>query len=168
MAKELMDIKKMKEDAVAVLAKAKKTEKGNIIHTSTQTERLKVDLTQNELLQAGEDLAEALRALSSLEEDKKSYVASIAAKIKEQEGIAATAQGLVQNKYDFRPTDCVEVKDNTTGKKFRVRMDTEEVISEGKMTADERQSKFTWGEDEEEKKLHTAPMTNNNPRLGDE
>lgn len=145
---EIKDIKDMKEKAEQILIAARKIKRNDLVLATVQTERLKVILTQDELLKAGEELSEALREISNLEEEKKAFVANIAAKVKEYEGKGEVASQLIQNKYDQRKTDCVEIMDNTIGLAFTVRMDIGEIVKERKMTSDERQSKINWPDED--------------------
>jgi len=156
---ELKEIKEMKDKAANILVAAKKIKKTDLILATVQTDNLKVNLTQDDLLKAGEDLAKAMREANKLEEEKKQFVASIAAKIKEQEGKGEAARQLIQNKYDYKKTDCINIMDNTVGLFFTVRMDTEEIITERKMTSDERQSKINWPDEEKQSladEVHTV------------
>ena len=149
--KEPKELQELREKAVKLLTKAGSLKRTDVLRVKIQTQHLKVQLTNDELLQAGENLTQVLDEIDGLEDEKKSFVANIVAKVKELEGRADQLRSLVQSKYERRKVDCVEVMNNTNGKVVAVRMDTKDIINERAMTADERQSKIIWPDDDDGK-----------------
>ena len=119
------------------MSKAKKRPKTK---TTTETRILKCLLTQEEILQAGDDLATALDNLKQLLAEKESVVKTFKAKEAELEANITAKQVLVRNKYDYRPTECTNVLDYETGECHVKRNDTDEEIVCRKLSEDEKQT----------------------------
>ena len=117
---------------------AKKTKKTNI-KVLKNTRTLKVQLTDDEILEFGDQLAQAIDRGTALEEEKKAVADSYKAKITESLASVQRLTNLVRNKYDYKGVDCEEVLDNNTGFSRTTRLDTGEIIEERKLTHDERQ-----------------------------
>lgn len=108
--------------------------------TTTEVRILKCLLTQEEILQAGDDLATALDNLKQLQAEKESVVKTFKAKEAELEANITVKQVLVRNKYDHRPVDCTNVLDYETAECYVKRNDTSEEIIRRKLTEDEKQT----------------------------
>lgn len=123
---------------------AKKQEK---IKTITETRSLKCDLTEEELLQAGEDLAKAIDEARTLEEQRKSVNEDFKAKIAAEEAEITIKQRLVRNKNEFRNVQCELTLNYTTQKAVSIRTDTKEVVQERYMSYEEKQMKIDFDKD---------------------
>ncbi|HUV71687.1 MAG TPA: hypothetical protein VMW25_01625 [Clostridia bacterium] len=121
-----------------------KTEKNKTIK---ETRHLKCDLTKEELLQAGEDLAKAIDGVTTLEEQLASVQKDFKAKIAALEAEITIKQRLVRNKNEFRFVECQLTLNYTTLQAVSVRTDTEEIIEERKMTQEEKQMKIEFDKD---------------------
>ena len=106
------------------------------------TNNLKVKLTTEELLAAGQELAKTLDTMAEIEDDKKSQARLFAARTAEYEAKAIQLQGKDRNKYEYRNIECIEVMDNKAGTVTTTRTDTGIVIDSRKMTVGERQMKM--------------------------
>ena len=124
----------------------KKEEK---ISTSKEFHNLKVSLTEDELLQAGEDLANAIDEVNKLEDEKKALVEDFKARIAVHEATIAVKQRLVRNKNEYRNVECELTLNYTAQKAKLVRLDTKEVVSEREMTMEEKQMQMFDNEKEE-------------------
>lgn len=108
--------------------------------TTKETRILKCLLTQDEVLQAGDDLATALDNLKQLLAEKESVVKTFKAKEAELEANITAKQVLVRNKYDYRSVDCTNVLDYETAECYVIRTDTNEEIVRRAMSEDEKQT----------------------------
>lgn len=126
---------------------AKKNEKTKVYK---ETRSLKCELTEKELLQAGEDLAKAIDETQMLEEQKKSAVDDFKARVAAKEAEITIKQRLVRNKNEFRPTECEVTLNYTTLKAKVIRADTKEVVQERDLSYEEKQMKIDFDKPEEE------------------
>lgn len=117
--------------------------------TTKETRILKCQLTQEEVLQAGDDLATALDNLKQLLAEKESVVKSFKAKEAEIEANITAKQVLVRNKYDYRPIECNNVLDYETTECYVIRIDTNEEIIRRTMSEDEKQTTLPFDGSEE-------------------
>lgn len=108
--------------------------------TTKETRILKCFLTQEEILQAGDDLATALDNLKQVQAEKDSVSKTFKAKEAELEANITAKQVLVRNKYDYRPVDCNNILDYETTECFIIRTDTNEEIVRRAMSEDEKQT----------------------------
>ncbi len=120
----------------------KKDETTNQHRTKTTKEKrsLRCQLTQPELLAAGEKLADLLDNLHCTVSERENVTKQYKAKEAELEAQIETQQLLVRNKSEIRTIDCVNVLDYTAVKCIVTRLDTGEVIVDRKLTEDEKQS----------------------------
>lgn len=125
--------------AAEVLTLAGKVNGEDRVRYLVSTEQLRVSLTQDELLDTADELAQALIDIEKANNELESIKSSYKSKLKELEGRMEQLRGRIRDKFDIRKVDCVEMLNNTTGQATKVRMDTEEVCEERKMTANERQ-----------------------------
>lgn len=142
-----MDIDTMKKYAVEALIRKDLVGEGDILRSFVHTKHLKVPLTQEEIISAADELAQALADIISLEEELDSIKSDFKSKLKMLEAIINEQRAKVRDKYELRKVDCVEVMSNTNGKAFELRMDTSTIIRERSLTADERQGRL-WDESE--------------------
>ncbi len=108
--------------------------------TTKEKRSLRCQLTQEELLAAGEKLAELLDNLRRAESERESVVKQYKAKEAELAAQIESQQLLVRNKSEIRTVDCVNVLDYTDVKCIVTRLDTDEIIVDRKLTEDEKQS----------------------------
>jgi hypothetical protein len=104
------------------------------------SEYLKYAFSESERTENAKNLARRTQALDEIERKKKQLTADLKA---EQETAAAEVQKLarwVNDEYDFRMIEC-ELKLNSpkAGMKEIIRLDTGEIVTEKKMSADEMQ-----------------------------
>lgn len=127
------------------------TKKSESHRTKTTKEKrsLRCQLTQEELLAAGEKLAELLDNLRRAESERESVVKQYKAKEAELAAQIESQQLLVRNKSEIRMVDCENVLDYTAVKCIVTRMDTGEIILDRKLTEDEKQSTLPFDEDGE-------------------
>ncbi len=139
-------------NVINFLVKQKKIDTGDTMRLSTHTESLKVQLDDQQVLEAADQLTRALDLIVAIEEEKKETVANFTAKTKAAEGEALGLTNRGRNKWDYAKIDCVQAMDNTKGCVIEVRLDTMAVTSERAMNAEERQSKFYWPDEDKENK----------------
>jgi len=106
------------------------------------SKNLKVELTYDELLAAGEELAKSLDIINDLDTELESIKKNFKSKITEETARVEQNQGKVRNKWDYREVDCEETTDKKTKTVKTVRLDTAEVIDSRKMTYNELQGKL--------------------------
>ena len=111
-----------------------------IIATSTEDRQLRVPLTEKELLEAGQKLADALQTLVTLDNELQSFKEQIKGKVAEAEGKSSRFGSLVRQKYEYRPVTCEIARDYTAKMLTVVRTDTGEIVEERPMTRDELQT----------------------------
>ena len=134
------------------MAKTEKVSKNNMQKVFKITKSLKCQLTSDELLAAGLSLAEALEREEALENEKKAVTDQFKAQITEVTAQVTVKRNLVQNKYEYRPTDCEEIHDFTKSVVNIYRLDTGELINQRAMTQDEKQGKLDFDKAEADKK----------------
>lgn len=137
-------------NVIDMLVKNLKIGVDDTMRLSTHTESLKVQLDDQQVLEAADQLTRALDLIVAIEEEKKETVANFTAKTKAAEGEALVLTNRVRNKWDYAKIDCVQAMDNTKGLVIEVRLDTMAVTSERAMNAEERQSKFYWPDEDNE------------------
>lgn len=125
-----------------------KTETQQKIKTTKETRHLKCELTQEEILAAGDALATAIDNAHKLQDEKKAVVDSFKAKEAAIEAEITTQQLLVRNKHDYRMVDCDNVLDYETLEYYVIRLDTGKEVTRRKMTEEEKQTTLPFdGED---------------------
>jgi predicted kinase len=115
--------------------------------TTKETQFLKVTLTQDELLEAADELATALDNLNKLTDEKEAVGKGFKAREAALEAEITKQQLLVRNKYEHRNVDCENVLDYDTLETYTTRLDTGEEIMRRKMTEDEKQTDLPFDED---------------------
>jgi hypothetical protein len=107
------------------------------------TESLKVTLTAAEIRQLGTDLAEAVRHQVELENAKAASASTFAAQIKTNANLLRDLATRYADGYEIREVACyVLYATPKAGMKRIIRSDTDEVVREEPMTADELQTAF--------------------------
>jgi hypothetical protein len=102
----------------------------------------RVELTEEEVRDAADRMADLFDQVGRIEEEQKSIANNYKAKIKEVEAQLSQAQLLVRNKYDQRLVDCIRSWNIKTCRVVTARLDTGAIVEERAMTADERQEKL--------------------------
>jgi hypothetical protein len=120
--------------------------------TTREKRSLRCYLTQEELLAAGERLAELLDNLRGAESERESVVKQYKAKEAELAALIESQQLLVRNKSEIRMVDCVNVLDYTDVACIVTRTDTGEIVVNRKLTEDEKQSKLEFDSEKAEDK----------------
>ena len=118
------------------MAKQKENDK---VKTTHERHLLKCELSQDELLQCGDELAGALDNLRQAQEEKESVVKDFKAKEAMCEAEITTKQLLVRNKYEYRQTDCKLILDYTKQSATLIRLDTEGIVNERQLSEEEKQ-----------------------------
>lgn len=118
------------------MVKAKETK----TKTTTESRMLKVNLTEKELLEAGQQLVAKLDDFKTVQADRDSVNKGYKAKEAEIEARITSLQIMVRNKYEVRSVECDNVQDFKALECFVIRKDTGEEILRRKLTSDEKQS----------------------------
>jgi predicted kinase len=129
------------------MAKKKDEEKTKTTH---ETHTLKCQLTQEELLQHGDELAAALDRLRQVQEESTSVKQEFKARETALEAEIAREQILVRNKYQHRLVDCNLIINYTTQQATLIRLDTEETIKERPLSEEEKQMDLGFDGDKEQ------------------
>jgi hypothetical protein len=109
-------------------------------------ETCKVQLSAQELRQMGDDLAQTIRQLVELENEKAASASAFAGSIKSTQTKAKVLAVTIGNGYELRPVECTVVYMMPRhGMKQIIRMDTSEIVREEPMNADELQADFGFG-----------------------
>jgi len=116
----------------------KKQENGKEVKKSVR--HLRCQLTDQELLQSGKELADRSAELKALETSKAQVTADFGARMKMKEAEIEILTNRMQTGYEHRPIHCEERLDNPKpGQKMVIRTDTGDTIGIENMTADEMQ-----------------------------
>jgi hypothetical protein len=102
----------------------------------------RVELTEEEVRDAADRMADLFDQLKRIEEEAKSIANGYKAKTKELDAQFAQAQLLVRNKYEQRLVECVRTWNYKTCRVVTVRTDTGAIVEDRAMSADERQEKL--------------------------
>lgn len=100
---------------------------------------LKCQLTDQEILQCGQAVADALEAAAELERELDEFKTMHKAKVAQQEAIVGLNTGKIRSRYEYRPVECEVVKDYGAGVVWTERVDTREIIERRPLTDEERQ-----------------------------
>jgi len=98
---------------------------------------VKCQLTTEEILEAGQKLADAQNEIERLKNELDSFKSQMKAKTSEAEAVANRCGSLVREKYEHRKIKCTEVRDYDEEIVYAYRNDTGETVESRKMTADE-------------------------------
>lgn len=109
-----------------------------------ETRFLKCQLTQDEILQAADELAGALDNLRKAADERESVTKTMKAAEAQFSALIATKQLLVRNKYDVRAVACTNMQDFVTMECIVTRDDTREEIVRRPLTAEEKQMSLSF------------------------
>jgi len=109
------------------------------IEESNETRLLRVKLTDGELLEKGQELAEAYKDLRTHNDELDSIKKEYKGKISAAETQIESLSGILRERYESRKVDCVIVKDFQEGTIVVTRLDTDTVIENRKMTNEQRE-----------------------------
>jgi len=118
-------------------------------------EYLKCHLTEKEKTELSAKIAKAISDRSSAEAKLKEVNASIKAQIAQLDAEISEKALQINNGYEYRNVECQMDKDYRLGTVTITRLDTDEVIRERPMTAEERQMELPG--DKKEKPARTKP-----------
>ncbi len=108
-------------------------------------ETLKCDLTDEELLETGRQLARAQSNLTHAEANKKQIDARLKGEIDGYRLQAAELSERVNTGYELRAVECKEVPDRLNLNVQIIRMDTGELVRQRAMTEREREQLLPFG-----------------------
>ena len=113
--------------------------KGNSVGKRIEL-KLRCDLGRAELLQRGQELAEAQREAARVEDEKRDVMKNFKERLEEIYGRMRETGEAIREKSEFRLVAC-EVQFNTpsVGSKRTIRLDTGELLRDESMTPDEQQ-----------------------------
>ena len=112
------------------------------------TRSLKCILTEQELKQVAEQMAQTYTDLQSEEDGLKSVTAQFKARIAGMEANISLYANKIQNKFEFRMIDCHQEEKGSDV--IMIRDDTKEVIETRPMTKEELQENFDFVEKEKQ------------------
>jgi hypothetical protein len=118
---------------------ARKKTKSDAISTKKDTRYLKYTLTEQEVSDSAQDLAQHLGDMESLENELKAIKADMKAKIEKCTAEIKIAQRLVRDKYEMRLLPVTVESNYTQCTVVIIRDDTGEVVRDRKMTGEEKQ-----------------------------
>lgn len=96
-------------------------------------------LTEEELKQAGKELADAFKRKNAIEADLETFKTQKKAEVTQCEGDIAKNAALVNAGKEMRMVECETTLDFNSGKRTVVRVDNGLVVAERKLTAEEKQ-----------------------------
>lgn len=117
------------------------------IKTTRETRMLRVLLTQDELLAAGQKITDQMRLIESLEAEMDRIKKQYQGKIAEAQATMQNARSLVEDKYEIRKVLCDNVLDYTDVVCRVTRLDTGQIIENRKLTEDEKQTSLPFDEE---------------------
>jgi uncharacterized protein with von Willebrand factor type A (vWA) domain len=109
-----------------------KNEKDKVARKITQ-QILKCNLTDEELLRYGSQLADAQQTIVELEEQLKEFKEEMKAKSSQAESIVTRLSNAIRQRYEYRPVECTITKNYTTKQVLVTRNDTDEQVDFRKM-----------------------------------
>lgn len=122
------------------------------VETRKLSQHLKVNLTEAELLEAGEKISSAMTEKERQEANLDRIKQQFKGEISVCDGIISSNKTLICNKFEYRDVECEEFRDYESGVVTVIRLDTGEVVTERKMRDDELQKSIQFcdeGEGEE-------------------
>ena len=108
---------------------------------------LRVPLTPDELLAAGQKMADQMRLIEATEAEADRIKKQYQGKIAEAQATLEVARALVQDKYEIRRVPCTCVLDYTDVRCRVTRDDTGAVIDDRKLTEDEKQTSLPFDDE---------------------
>lgn len=118
------------------MAKGKKEKTGRT-HTKKAQKFLKCILTQEELLMAGQRMADAQQRMVQIESEMEVFKAQHKQKIAEQSAILSHSTLLITNKYEPRQIACTDTYLHDEEQVITTRDDTGEEVERRRMTNEE-------------------------------
>lgn len=109
------------------------------INIRKSTDPLRVDLTDEERLTAGDEVADAFAKIGTLESNLDSVKASLTGQIKMTKAEIEVKTELIRNGFEVRPVECETVLDFDTGRVVKKRRDNGDIIENRPMRGDERE-----------------------------
>ena len=109
------------------------------VKTTHETRLLKCELAEVEVSDAAQTLARTLDELENIDSEFKTVKADFKSQIEAKEAAAKVQRNLVRNKYEYRQTACTMVINYTTQTVVVTRDDIKEVVSERKISSEEKQ-----------------------------
>jgi hypothetical protein len=107
------------------------------------TQLLRCQLSDDEQIQSGKELADATNELTELENEKAQIVSDFKARMTAVEARVAVLGNKLRSGYEFRQVECSVTMDiPEPGQKQTVRLDTKEVVATAAMSEDEKQRKL--------------------------
>jgi hypothetical protein len=106
------------------------------------TKKLPTQLSEEELRERGDALAESVEKTAALAEEKKAQDAEINGKIKLSKEITRKLSRIIASKTEDRDVECDVVKDYKAGTVTTFRSDTGEQVDQRTLTAEERQEEL--------------------------
>lgn len=100
---------------------------------------LKCELSESEVLMAGENMANAERNVTELQNELTAMKKQFNGRIEEQVAALGRYANLVRDKFEYRSTDCEMVFDYKQATVTTTRTDTGDMIESRPMTEDELQ-----------------------------
>ncbi len=115
----------------------------------TFRETHKVQLTDEEIRDAGESLAKLTDDIDEKEAAKKAVTSQFKAELDGMTADARKQASLVRNKYEYRLVDCSEAFDYDHSEVSTYRDDTGELLRKRTMTTEEKQAELDLGGEKE-------------------
>ena len=104
------------------------------------TERLRCQLTDEEKIEAGRELAETTNELEEIQDDKSQVVSEFKARTTAAEAKIALLGNKLRSGYEIRDVKCdIRFDWPKEGQKQTIRLDTNEVVYTHDMTEEEKQ-----------------------------
>lgn len=101
---------------------------------------LRVDLTNDQMIEIGKELADATNELKEIENEKSEVLSSFTARIKAASAAIAVLSNKLRSGYEFKDVQCSVVYDRPiAGEKTITRLDTGDIIETCSMTEEEKQ-----------------------------
>ncbi len=107
------------------------------VRTTTDEEYLECELTQEELIECSKEQTAQLRQRSSLEGQKKAYNSKIKSEVETCDKLIEELSNKISSQSEYRHVECRKVEDFDAGTLRVIRLDTEEVIVDRRMTRTE-------------------------------
>jgi hypothetical protein len=104
---------------------------------------LRVDLTQEELIAAGQEMADAQATIAAREAELESFKKQIQADIKAAESTIEAKAELIRQGYEVRDVKTDTTLDFDLGRTIIIRKDTGDTVEDRDMTDDERERELT-------------------------
>ena len=121
----------------------KKSREPDKMITTRVTKALPVNLTDDEVLKYGRDIARAHAERDNIASRAKSVAKDYASKVSEQDAIIGKLSPRVHSGIETRDVECEEIKNWTAATVTITRLDTGEVIESRPMREDEKEMQLS-------------------------